>query len=106
MRVPPGASAGVTSHEPLVPPTAVILQAWSETQPTAEYIKAAFAVKDDWLAAVEANPSDARAWHLLGRWAQAVAAMPYWKRSIAVSERADEGEGQGGQNRMGSGVWE
>ena len=63
----------------------IILQAWSEKQSTAEYIKSAFAVKDDWTAAVEVNPLDARSWHLLGRWAQAVSAMPYWKRSLAVS---------------------
>lgn len=62
----------------------IILQSWSEKQSTAEYIKAAFEVKAEWLAAVEADPKDARAWHLLGRWAQAVSSMPYWKRSIAV----------------------
>ena len=63
----------------------IILQAWSEGQSTKEYIEAAFKVKGDWEAAVEANPRDARSWHLLGRWALAVSAMPYWKRSLAVS---------------------
>jgi regulator of microtubule dynamics protein 3 len=63
----------------------IILQQWSEGQSTAEYIKSAFTVKSEWLAAVAANRNDARSWHLLGRWSAAVAAMPYWKRSLAAT---------------------
>jgi tetratricopeptide (TPR) repeat protein len=61
----------------------IILQQWSEGRATAEYIRTAFDVKAEWLAAVMADRRDSRSWHLLGRWAQAVAAMPYWKRSLA-----------------------
>jgi hypothetical protein len=50
---------------------------------TREYILASPRVRELWEAAVAANPRDAAALHLLGRWHYAVADTPGWKRRLA-----------------------
>ena len=47
----------------------IILSDLSALQGTKASIEAAFAMRDDWTAAVTLDPSDASAHHLLGRWA-------------------------------------
>ena len=47
----------------------IILSDLSALQGTKASIEAAFAMRDDWAAAVTLDPSDASAHHLLGRWA-------------------------------------
>ena len=62
-----------------------VLESLGAFDSTAQYIKNAFLVRDDWEQAVAIDPSDASAHHLLGRWCLSVADMPGWKRTIASS---------------------
>ena len=61
----------------------IVLQA----QPvgTADFIRNAFVVRDDWQAALHIDPADGAAQHLLGRWHLDVADTPSWKRAIATT---------------------
>lgn len=61
----------------------IILEAKSSLAGTKEYIKSSYRVRDFWERALQANPNDAAAWHLLGRWYAGVATLPSWKRSLA-----------------------
>lgn len=50
---------------------------------TSDYIKNTFVIRDMWATAVQLDPSDANAQHLLGRWHHGVASMSWMTRKVA-----------------------
>lgn len=60
-----------------------MLEAYGAFQSTADYIRNAYTVADYWKRALEVNPRDAAALHLLGRWCLGVYETPFWKRQLA-----------------------
>lgn len=65
-----------TRLQPLSP-TNLLLQS------TSDYIKNTFVIRDMWATAVQLDPSDANAQHLLGRWHHGVASMSWMTRKVA-----------------------
>jgi hypothetical protein len=56
----------------------LVVVALSEFQSTAEQVSASYDALDQWRQAVEINPADASAHHLLGCWAYDQAAWSWW----------------------------
>lgn len=61
----------------------IILSGMGRFQSSKEYIANLYTIRDLWEQAVENNPSDASAHHLLGRWAHDIAALSWVKRKLA-----------------------
>ena len=62
----------------------IILSAQGQFMSTSDYIKNAFDIRDDFAHAVQVNPSDASAHHLLGRWHYDVASSSWLTRQAAA----------------------
>lgn len=54
-------------------------------QSNADSIKNTFVIRDMWATAVQLNPSDANAMHLLGRWSFSVASLSWVTRKLAAT---------------------
>lgn len=63
----------------------IILSGVGEFKGTKEQILDSFVMKREWERAVELNPKDASAHHLLGRWAFDVAGLSWVKRQLAAT---------------------
>ena len=62
----------------------IVLSDLAGLQSSGEAIKSAYAISDDFAAAIALDPYDASAHHLLGRWSLSMATMNGWVRSFAA----------------------
>jgi len=62
----------------------IAMNATGEFSTTSDYIAKSYKVKEQWLKAVELDPKDPNARHLIGRWCYDVANMSSFTRNIAA----------------------